>query len=138
VKEDIQDPPVKKLWWRRIRSTNVIGVAVVACTVIALIGLAVTINDQRRVTECQKTFNDQVRSVQGERADAAGKDRAAQKLLTQASIGAFDTLLNPSSTPEDRRKSIQDWRNALVAYDKLLTDADRIRNQNPLPADAIC
>lgn len=100
---------------RRVRTNRIF--IVLLC--LALLGLVVLGYLVRTGSTCQAQQNDAFRSVSEQLRDAAAKERAAQRQL-------FDVLLNPASTPGQRRQAQVDYNAGLVA-------ADLQRADNPFP-----
>lgn len=87
---------------------------VLLTVVITAVGFEVS-----ATSNCQAAQNDAFRAAATQLRDAAAKERAAQRAL-------FDVVLDPVSTPEQRRQASVDYRTSLIA-------ADQQRADNPFP-----
>lgn len=100
---------------RRVRTNRIF--IVLLC--VALLGIVVLGYLVRTGSVCQTQQHDAFRAVSDQLRDAAAKERTAQRTL-------FEVLLNPASTPVQRRQAQVDYNAGLVA-------ADLQRADNPFP-----
>lgn len=115
--------------WRRLDLRQLIGLVVVILAAITMI-MAVAVNRRLEVSiSCQAQYNAEYRNALTERTEAANEERIAQRQLIVA------ITQNASTDPAVRKNQSRD---ALSTYLTSLNDADRKRDQNPLPAPRRC
>ena len=116
--------------------------AVLALNILAVVGVvttAVFIVQQRNYVECQRAYNDSVQSAIKERGLAGSLDRQAIRLIAESGSAMIDSILRQPPLPrEDQISALQRWRDAQNASSKLLSDAEKQREQNPLPSPQQC
>jgi hypothetical protein len=98
------------------------GVAIV--TMLALVGLLVSINQYRDATTCQSAYNINFTEALKERGSAADDDRHALRV-------ALDAILDPKSDVAKRTQALKDWQT-------LVNSADDKRDANPIPITPEC
>lgn len=102
----------------RIATLAVLSVDTLVVILLAVF-LVTNVQSQRQVNECYQNQADQMLSVITAGRQASAQDRAAQ-------LAMLNTILDPGSSPEARRASVEGWRQALA-------EADRTRSTAPVP-----
>jgi ABC-type transporter MlaC component len=102
----------------RIATLAVLSVDTLVVILLAVF-LVTNVQSQRQVNECYQDQADQMLSAITAGRQAAAQDRAAQ-------LAMLNTILDPGSSPEARRASVEGWRQAL-------DEADRTRSTAPVP-----
>jgi hypothetical protein len=115
-----------------------IGAGTTILAILSLIGLFVVISDYRDQTSCQAQYNKSYSQALVERQNAANDDRAATRTLAEGTVAMLDVILNPASSTDQRRKSIEDYRKVYQNYLTASQDADKKRTNNPLPGIPEC
>lgn len=134
LKEElVEDTSVKKRWYRRLNGSEILGITVATLAVVGLVMLMVSISEQRKVTECQSTFNKATNTAIMMRTRASELDRQILKQGAEATVTMLDAILNTSSSQETRLLAIQTWRAAQVTISNKLNEGEQIRQDNPLP-----
>lgn len=88
-------------------------------TVFLMLYLMTNVREQREVNECYQNQADQLLSSIVSGRDAARQERTAQ-------LAMLNTILDPGSSVEARRRAVEDWRESL-------TEADQTRADAPAP-----
>lgn len=138
VKEDLNEPPTKKRWYRKLGVSELIGIAVGLLSIVALVSLMITISEQRNVTQCQRAFNELTRDALSERAKAGDLDREVLKLGAASTVTMLDAILDPVRTQDQRRAAVETWREQQATITNKLDEAAKIREDNPLPDAPRC
>lgn len=137
VKEDIVGSPGKKVrWYRKLGASEILGITVTVVVIVALIGLMVTISQQRTVTECQRNFNELTRQAVIERAKAGELDRIVLRASASSTVAMLNVLLTPGTSTEALQAAVQAWRDAQSKISSQLDASAQIRQENPLPSAA--
>jgi hypothetical protein len=134
VKEDIADSGKKVRWYRKLGVSEVLGITVTIVTIVALIGLMITVSQQRAVTECQRNFNELTREAVAERAKASDLDRQVLTANSTSTVTMLDVLLTPGTSTADLQAAIRTWRDAQNKISRQLAESAQIRQENPLPS----
>lgn len=102
----------------RIATLAVLAVDTLIVVLLALY-LVTTVTEQRKANECYQNQADQLLISITAARDAARQERAGQ-------LAMLNTILDPGSSVDTRRRAVEGWRQAL-------SDADRTRADAPTP-----
>ena len=105
----------------RLRFDRIIGVVVIVLSLVSITAAAITIHRQSEQVACQTRFNQAFAASLEQRAEAATKEREAQRVL----------LTGTYTTPEEGAA-------ARLQYLRALDDADDQRAASPLPPQPVC
>lgn len=118
---------------KRATLSQVLGFATVVLTLLALVSVFFSTQEQQRVTECQARYNEHFAYIVKVRTDAAYRDRQAQIKLSNTMIDLIEISMQPGRTPEERRRVLAQWRAAQGEYSKTLANSDKDRAENQYP-----
>lgn len=120
------------------KKSRLIGLGLIVLAACSLITTVIVLADYREVTNCLAEYNKNFTEVLQERQEASINDRTATKVLAQGTIDMLDVILDSSSTTDQRRSAVEQYKKVNQDYVKLTEEADKKRASNPLPTIPEC
>lgn len=123
---------------RRITLTQIYGITTVVLTMLALVTVFFSVQEQQRVTACQARYNAHFTAAVSARATAAANDRNAQIKLSQTMVELIESSTQPGRSPEDKLNTLNRWKAAQQEYITTLSNSDKERAENQYPIPPRC
>lgn len=136
IGRDVAKEHPKPRWYPSVR--NGLGILILIMSTYTMISGVVSAHHDRQVSTCQSQLNETFRESLIQRADAANQERAAatQERANQKKLLLIE--LDTTATLPQRQQAVREYIASLDAADQSLLDADKQRNDSPLPDTTGC